>query len=555
MLSSLKISNFALIDSLETDFPDGFISVTGETGAGKSIILGALGLLSGGRADTKTLRNDKEKAVIEATFKTPSSALKPFFEENSLDWDESELILRREITPSGRSRAFINDTPVTLQTLSNISPLLIDIHSQHNNLLLRDPRHQRMIIDSYGDYDDLLNDCDADFRRFIKLHSRLVKLKKESDGLKQNKELLTLQLARLDKLNLKKGEIAELEQTSQFLSEAEEIHSALSMAYDSLEGAETNALSLLTESANALNAANLSLIENTEPSIPSRIEAVSIELKDICYTLRTLLSKAESDPVLLEKTDNRIRAVYETAKYFQTTDPESLVVKHNELKNQLASIESGSPELKELEKEASVLAAKLHNTAAEISLKRKECAEKFSRRIMEICRPLGLPNLRFEVKFTKGKIGAEGQDNIEFLCAFNKNQEPLPLAKAASGGEISRIMLAVKALVAERIQLPTMIFDEVDSGVSGEVAAKIGSLMRDLASSMQIITVTHLPQVAAAGTSQFHVFKEDNDNHTLTHIRRLAGDDRVNEIARLLSGDTINDAAILNARELLHLNS
>lgn len=554
MLSNLKIHNYALIDSLDTDFPEGFISVTGETGAGKSIILGALGLLSGNRADTKALRDGKGKAVVEATFRNPSDSLKHIFAINSLDWDPEELIVRREITASGRSRAFINDTPVTLQTLSDISPILIDIHSQHNNLLLRDTRHQRTIIDTYGDYDDLLNSCKSDFNSFIKIHSRLTKLKKENDSLRQNKEMLQLQLSRLDKLNLVKGEFAELEQTSLFLSEAEDIHTALASAYRSLEGAESNAQSLIAESIMALKNINLSYIENQDLSVLPRLESVSIELKDICHTVRGLLSKAESNPVLLEKTDRRIQEINETAKAFQTSDPESLIDLHTELKDRLASIEGVNPELKSLEKEATALASKLHKTADQITEHRKACAKEFSARLTEICRPLGLPNLQFEIGFSKSKIGSDGQDDVEFLCSFNKNQQLMPISKVASGGEISRVMLAVKALVAERMQLPTMIFDEIDSGVSGEIAAKMGALMRKLSSSMQIITVTHLPQVAAAGTAQFHVYKEDNLDSTVTRIRSLSPDERISEIARLLSGDTVNEAAILNSKELLDNN-
>lgn len=551
MLSHLYIKNYALIDEVEIDLPEGFITLTGETGAGKSIILGALGMLSGNRADTKVLRKESVKAVIEATFSRPSPLLKPIFDTKGLEWNDEELILRRELSSYGKSRIFANDSPVTLAFLTEISPHLLDIHSQHNNLILTDNSRQRQIIDSYGDYHIELAEFNNLFCQFSKMHARLAKLRHEAEENSKNKDLLTFKIEQLDRLNLKKGEFKSLEQKHKILSESTEIKESIIRALSYLQNDE-GVLEKINHIITDISGIDFSAYGSSEgPGIMERLNVVEIELRDIAETLQGFADMTENDPRLLPILEQRLSDIYHLAKKFGCKDPEELVEMHGDLRNRLCTLEGKSPEIIELEAETKILADSLRNKAERLTELRTECAKDFANNLLATARPLGLSNLRFEVEITKGKIGPQGQDKIEFLCSFNKNQPLLPLSKVASGGEISRLMLAIKGLIAKKIELPTMIFDEIDAGVSGEIAARMGLLMRRLADNMQIITVTHLPQVAAKGTTQFFVYKTDTDDSTVTSIRRLEAEERVQEIARILSADKIDEAAVMNARSLL----
>lgn len=555
MLSHLYIKNYALIDEADINFPEGFITITGETGAGKSILLGALGLISGNRADSKVIRSESSKAIVEAVFSRPTGTLKPLFEENGLEWDDEELILRREIAPSGRSRTFANDTPVNLSFIGEIAPSLLDIHAQHNNLLLSDNNHQRRILDTFGDYHSTLTEYHELFKEFSRLHSRLTELKRNALQNRQNRDIYTFQLEQLNILDLKPGEYDTLDKRQRILSESTEIKTRIRTALDSLSEAEDNAVDLVTTAVNSLAGVDLSLYQSEDdsdyPSITERLNVASIELRDIADTLSEYLDDTDGDPHELMRVEERLSEIYHTATKFNCRNPENLISLREELRSKLDAIDGDSPEIKSLEAETKTLADKLRKAADNLTELRKNTAKSFSQKLVETAMPLGLKNLRFEPAISKVKIGPEGQDKIEFLCAFNKNQPLMPMAGIASGGEISRLMLSLKALVAERMQLPTMIFDEVDSGVSGETASRMGDLMKQLASDMQIITVTHLPQVAAKGTAQFHVYKEDTSDSTITHIIPLSEEERVKEIARILSADEVDEAAMQNARSLL----
>lgn len=556
MLHHLTIKNYALIDSLDISFPDGFITVTGETGAGKSIILGALSMLGGVRADVKAIRKGESKAIIEGAFLNPPASLKPFFKENNLDWDDNEIILRREISLSGRNRSFINDSPVATSLLAEVSPSLIDIHSQHNNLLLSSQKYQRYVLDSFGNYNEEIQEYSELFHKFSEAHARLTILKKEAASNRTEKDILQFQLEQLKTLDLKKGEYETLDREYRLLSESAEIREHLQFAYQYIEQGDSNAISLLQSAIQHISQVDLSILgkDMAESSLHERLAAIDVELRDITRTLGGYLEGYDADPRRLPLVESRLSEIWQSAKKFRCEHPENLVEIREDLQSRLDSIEGSNPEIEKLETLTHSLASKLRKLADKISDLRLRNATVFADELVKIASPLGLANLTFRIDISKGKIGPEGQDKVEFVCAFNKNQPFQPMSKVASGGEISRLMLSIKALVAEKMLLPTMIFDEIDSGVSGETAFKMGNLMRNLADKMQIITVTHLPQVAAKGTSQYRVYKQDTEDATITHLKRLSTEEREHEIARILSGDRINEASLLNAKSLLNNN-
>lgn len=540
MLSHLEIKNYALIDHVSLDFPSGFTTVTGETGAGKSIMLGALSLLCGARADGKALSQTGQKTVVEAIFS---------------DACGSETILRREIAAGGRSRAFIDDSPVTLQQLAEAASRLIDIHSQHSNALLSSPAHQLEIVDSMSDNDALLSDYRELFRRFIALRKTLQTRMENVSRAKEQREFLAFRLENLDRLKPRKGEWDELSRLHDMLSDAGEINGRLNEAAYLLGASDTAAVARLAEARDALRKVDFSLLENTgedSSSLLQRLENLYVELKDVAETVTDLASAIEADPARLERVDERMDALHEAVKRYKVLDADALVDLHEQLRGQMRLIDGGDEDTEKLGKEYRSLREQLRGKADELSATRLKGASRFADELVALARPLGLPNLRFSALVTKGKLSVDGQDTVEFLCSFNRNQELQPLARTASGGEMARLMLCIKEMTSRKLNLQTIIFDEVDTGVSGDIADRMGRMMSRMAQSAQVITITHLPQVASRGAAQFRVFKTDSDDRTRTYIEPLDAEGREREIAKMLAGADLTAEALANARALLN---
>ncbi|MDE6095776.1 MAG: DNA repair protein RecN [Muribaculaceae bacterium] len=552
MLESLIIKNYALIDDLSLRFKRGLSIVTGETGAGKSIMLDALSLLLGERADSKAITDKSRKSVIEATFSAPDKSLRGLFDENGLEWNPSELIVRREVSPSGRSRAFVNDTPVTLPVLSSITGNLVDIHSQHSNIILSQSSSHLAIVDAFaGDADKLASYRD-DFSAYVALRGKIKKIKNQIEKNRENREFIAFQLEQLDKLKPKRGELRQIEQEFDMLSDSDQIREDLGAAYNCFESGDRSINALLAEAIGSISNVNLSLFgEEVEEELMTRLENLRIELKDITETVYDYLDRVDSDPARLAKVTARMNQLYEAIKRFKVADEEGLVRLHEELRQKLDAIDNGDEDVESMEKEARILAKSLKEKADELSELRIEAAGRLSGMITATAKPLGLQNLRFDIELTRGKLSSDGQDTADFICSFNKNMEMQPMGKVASGGELARLMLSLKSIMARCMNLPTVIFDEVDTGVSGEIADKMGDMMKRMGKEMQVLAITHLPQVASKGDSHFKVYKTDNASRTVSHVKELDREGRVRELASMLSGSKINEAALLNARTLL----
>lgn len=552
MLESLIIKNYALIDDLSLRFKRGLSIVTGETGAGKSIMLDALSLLLGERADSKAITDKSRKSVIEATFSAPDRSLRGLFDENGLEWNPSELIVRREVSPSGRSRAFVNDTPVTLPVLSSITGNLVDIHSQHSNIILSQSSSHLAIVDAFaGDADKLASYRD-DFSAYVALRGKIKKIKNQIEKNRENREFIAFQLEQLDKLKPKRGELRQIEQEFDMLSDSDQIREDLGAAYNCFESGDRSINALLAEAIGSISNVNLSLFgEEVEEELMTRLENLRIELKDITETVYDYLDRVDSDPARLAKVTARMNQLYEAIKRFKVADEEGLVRLHEELRQKLDAIDNGDEDVESMEKEARILAKSLKEKADELSELRIEAAGRLSGMITATAKPLGLQNLRFDIELTRGKLSSDGQDTADFICSFNKNMEMQPMGKVASGGELARLMLSLKSIMARCMNLPTVIFDEVDTGVSGEIADKMGDMMKRMGKEMQVLAITHLPQVASKGDSHFKVYKTDNASRTVSHVKELDREGRVRELASMLSGSKINEAALLNARTLL----
>ncbi len=554
MLKRLHISNYALIDTLDIALGPGLTIITGETGAGKSILLGALSLLLGGRADSRKSGASEGKVVVEGVFAADGYGLKDIFEEQGLDW-EAELILRREISPSGRSRAFINDTPVTAGLLAQVASRLVDIHSQHQNLLIGARGFQLGVLDALADNEPQRHAYSAAFRSYVDLRRRIAAIRQETERNRENAEFIRFRLENLRKLKPHAGEQKELERRQEILSDSEAISESLASASSSLSGGDTGILSRLHELRFLLQSVNLSLFDSgeadPETSIPARIDSALIELTDISETLASYMDRVDSNPELLRKTEDRLSALYDAQRRFNVKDEQGLLDLYASLERQYASIGGDDSRLPEMEQELKAKGKELRRLAEELSATRRAAAETFALRLTEVARPLGMRNLKFSAIVTTGKLGLDGQDVPAFQCAFNKNQPLMPVERIASGGEISRLMLCLKAIVASRMNLPTIVFDEVDTGVSGDIAARMALLMKEISANIQVLAITHLPQVAAKGDTHFKVYKEDTADATHTHIVPLSDEERVLETARMLGGTTVDEAALLNARSLL----
>lgn len=553
MIKKLSVSNYTLIDELHIDFSAGFSVITGETGAGKSIILGALSLILGQRADLKSLRRSDEKAVIEGVFDIASYHLRDFFDENELDYDEGECILRREILPSGKSRAFINDTPVSLAQLKTLGEQLIDIHSQHQNMLLADSRFQLRVVDTMAGDAALLADYREHYRRWRERLQAYTRLQEENRSGREEEDYLRYQLAQLDEAHLQEGEQEELEAELQTLQHAEEIKNELAMLQEFLHAEETGVVSLLNATLSRMRA--LSRLYPEVDEWAGRLESDYIDLKDIASTVDRSQENLNMDPERLAWVENRLDTYYSLQQKHRLASAAELLALRDSFAERLTRIENYDEELAALKHEVDEAESQVRNLAEQLTRVRRQSAANISSTLTERVKPLGMPHLQFEIEVsTRPQFDETGGDAIRFLFSANKNQPLQPVSEVASGGEISRLMLSLKALVAHAMALPTIVFDEVDTGVSGEIADKMARIMREMSRCMQVISITHLPQVAAWGQTHYRVYKSDTATATATHLVRLTDSERVEEIARMLSGSSLTAAALDNARELLNRN-
>lgn len=554
MLNKLSIHNYALINQIDIDFKDGLSVITGETGAGKSIILGALSMILGGRADTKSIGNADKKSIIEATFYAKNDAeIDKFCISNDIDrFEDNNFILRREISSSGRSRAFINDTPVTLQQLRDAAIRLIDIHSQHQNLLIADAKYQLQIIDSIANNVNELNEYKTQFKKYIEIRNRLNQRKIEISKNKENEEFLRFQFDQLQKIAPKENEQEELERKYEVLSNAESIKDDLRHIVNTLSDNEDSVLSQISALKSVINRLNLDLFNAESNDIKPRFESLYLELKDIAEQFGDYLSEVDSDPKELQSIEHRLNLIYEANRRFNVNNENELLKIKVDIESQLASIDNSDDDISALEQKKKSEGIKLKELADKLSQTRIKAADQFSSELIEMAKPLGMSNIKFSALVFQNKLTIDGQDSIEFLCSFNKNQSLNPISKVASGGEMSRIMLCIKAIIANCMQLPTIIFDEIDTGVSGDIADRMGEMMKEISDKIQVITITHLPQVASKGLIHYKVYKTDNEQYTTTNIKELSTEERIEELAQMLSGSKINEAAILNAQSLLN---
>lgn len=550
MIQTLHISNYALIDNIDIALHSGLNILTGETGAGKSIILGALSLLLGGRCDTKAVRNHDAKSVIEATFSADGyTALKEFCKTNDIDWDDETVILRREIAPNGRSRAYVNDCPVNLSLLQTAALHLIDIHSQHQNLLLASPPYQLRVIDSLADNAGRLATFTAAYNTYRLAVRRFKHARKAMEQARDDEEFLRFRHKRLKDARLVAGELEELEHERELLVNMADVKSTLGTVIGNLIDNEENVDSLLRQTVDEAERLG-DLIEDAD-SMTERLRSLRVEVQDIAATFAEYDRDLACNPERLDEVEERLNVLYDLLRRQKAESVEQLITMRDEMESRLQTLDSGDENLQELELAAKRAKKEALEIAADISKSRHAEAARFSEMLRERAEPLGMRNLRVEIVVRDTELSPTGIDHVEFLFAFNKNQPLLPVGNTASGGEISRLMLSIKSIVADKMQLPSIIFDEVDTGVSGDIADKMGELMRRIAGNIQVVAITHLPQVASKGGSHYKVFKEDTEHATVTRIRELSPEERIKELAVMLSGSDVNEAAMANARALL----
>ena len=549
MIKQLHISNYALIDRLDIEFADGLTIITGETGAGKSIILGALSLILGERADLKAIRDADSKTIVEATFDIAGYGLEPFFKEYDIDWDEHECIVRRELSPSGRSRAFVNDTPVALAALRELVTHLLDIHSQHNNMLLSNPQFQLSILDSIAGNADLLGNYHKAYAEYREAEQRLAETVTAMERLKQNEDYIRFQLDQLQAMQLQPDEDQQLEALQARLSNITSLKEALWSVENELDGEENGVLVHLTSVVQRLDEAERCLTEISGMS--DRVRSSLIDLKDIAQDVGNIMDTLNDDPSELARVDERLSSIYSLMRKHNAQNVNQLIDIQHDYERQLGEIDHNDEMLEQLKSQVEETFKTSTAIAADLSANRRQAATKFVKELLSLALPLGMKNLAFDVQLTPVKLSRSGADHVEFMMAFNKNQRLMPVKETASGGEISRVMLCIKTIIARHMQLPSIIFDEVDTGVSGDVANMIGEMMADIARAIQVIAITHLPQVAANGDHHLRVYKTDNERETLTHVEQLSDQEHVMEIARMLSGKDLNQAAIENAKSLI----
>lgn len=549
MLQSLKIQNYALIDHIQIQWAPGFITITGETGAGKSILIGALSLILGNRADTTVLKDEERKCVVEASFNIQQYSLEHLFEENDLDY-EPETIIRREINSKGKSRAFINDTPVNIRVLKQLGQYLVDIHSQHQNLVLKDNKFQLSVVDSYARNKDLLDEYAAIYKEYRDLENHHQQLKQQSEQAGADFDYYHFQYDQLEKVGLQENEQEELEEELETLSHAEEIKQNLTGASHLLSGEEASIVVRLREAGDYIKKI-LDFYPRVK-DISQRLESAYIDLQDLSNEIEVLNEQVEHDPQRIEYIRQRLDEIYSLQhKHHVATVQELLQIK-DELDKKLEQINSYDFQLEELEKQLQKKRQDLSEKAAELTETRQEAIPRIEERITSMLKELGIANATFRIHRSEADDFNEyGLDEVRFLFSANKNMEAEQISKVASGGELSRLMLSLKSLIAETQALPTIIFDEIDSGTSGDIADKMGSIMKAMSHNMQVINITHLPQIASKGDYHYLVYKHDDPTTTHTYIKPLEKQERVYEIAKMLSGEELTDTALQNAREFL----
>lgn len=550
MLLSVDITNYALIDKLRIDLEAGFTVITGETGAGKSIVLDALNLLLGQRADSKSIREGEHKCVVEGRFGIGGFGLKPFFDENDLDYDD-ETILRREVYDSGKSRAFVNDVPVSLAVMRELGARLIDIHSQNQNLQLGSEDFQTDVLDTVAEADGEVQGLHAAYRRWRDADGELCALRDRLEKAKNDEEYLTFQLAQLQDAGLHGGEQEELEQEEEMLEHAEEIKQNLYKAARLFSSEDRGLLSDLRECCGLL--ADIGQVYAPAEELHARMESALIELKDVDYELEAMGEDVEYNPERLQAVTDRLNLIYSLQQKHHLSTIQELLDLQSDMERKLSEITSADDRIEELQQETAHLHRVLEEQAAIVTARRKAAAETMQQAVADSLMELGMPNVRFGVEVSPRKeIGPNGADRVCFLFSANKSTRMQPLQEVASGGELSRVMLAVKALVAQLRQMPVLVFDEIDTGVSGEIAARMAAMMESMSrNGRQVICITHLPQIAAKGTAHFRVYKQDGEHGTVSRMQKLSHEERVGEIAQMLSGTAVTEAALNNARTLL----
>lgn len=555
MLQSIHIQNYALIESLDIDFHSGFSVITGETGAGKSIILGAIGLLVGQRADIKAIKTGANKCIVEARFNISSYQLEAFFEEHDLEYEDGECILRRELLASGKSRAFINDTPASLAQMKALGEKLIDVHSQHQNLLLNHEDFQLSVIDILANDEEQLTAYKALYQDYKRTSRELAQLIEQAEKSRQDEDYISFQVIQLEEANLQSGEQEELEQEAETLSHAEDIKGSLYKVDQLMASDDTTLLSVTKECMQALQ--GISRVFAPAQEWIDRLESCYIELKDLANDVSSAGEDVEFNPTRLEFVNDRLNLIYTLQQKHHVSSVDELIAIAKGLRTQLDAITSSDDRIQELTRQKEDLYNKVKASARLLTDMRTITAQEIEKQMQAYLVPLGMPNVRFAVELTPRKEpDATGMDNVNFLFSANKNGTLQQVASIASGGEIARVMLSLKAMIAGAVKLPTIIFDEIDTGVSGSIAEKMAFIMQDMGQAdRQVISITHLPQIAARGAHHYKVYKEDTETGTNSHIRPLTHEERINEIANMLSGATLTEAALNNAKALLNNES
>jgi DNA repair protein RecN (Recombination protein N) len=550
MLKKLSINNYALIDNLEIDFGRGLNILTGETGAGKSIILGALSLILGQRAESRYFFNQQRKCVIEGTFSIGGFHLKQFFENNDLDY-EAETVLRREISIDGKSRAFVNDTPVNLNTLKDIGERLIDIHSQHATLEINDPEFQLMVVDAIAGHEHALSDYRSKFRLFKKDTATLKQLVEKSGKAKADLDYFQFQFDELEKANLVADEQEKLEQELYLLSNAEEIKRNLAGAFYLTQESETAAITQLREAGHQL--ASLEKHSSQIAELNRRLNSTIIELKDIAAEIEAIADQTHVNEARAEEVNQRLSVIYNLQKKHRVNSNVELLNIQDELSAKIAEATFGDETIEKLQKQLEADKKTLEKLAGELSNGRKKALPVIRQQVLATLGEMGMTGADLKIDLNVVPLNADGADAVKFLFSANRGHALAEMSKVASGGELSRLMLAIKSLIAQNTALPTIIFDEIDTGISGEVANRVGQVMEQLAKNLQVITITHLPQIASKGDNHYFVYKDDDASSTFTRMRQLTNDERITEVAKMLSGDNPGESAMKNARELLSL--
>ena len=552
MLKQLYIKNFTLIDELNISLYPGFSVITGETGAGKSIILGAIGLLLGNRADSKAIKAGRDRCVIEAHFDLSRYDMQKFFDDNDIDYDADDTIIRRELTAAGKSRAFINDTPVPLTRMRELGEQLVDIHSQHQNLLLQKEDFQLNVVDIIAQDADQLKVYQKEYYAYRKAKELLEELKAEIAKNRENEEFMRFQHKELDDANLQEGELEQLEQEAETLSHSEDIKTALFEADNALSGDDDSILDKLKNATHQLE--NICDVYPSMADVAGRMQSSYIELKDIAQEISSSVDHVEFDPNRLDAINTRLDKLYTLQQKFHVETVTELIATRDRIAEQLSHIDNGDEDIEEKEKEVAALLVKAEKQAALLTSIRQKSAKAIEKEMKGRLIPLGIPNVRFEIAFAEKPLSGNGADKVSFLFSANKSTQLQPVSQVASGGEIARVMLSLKAMISGAVKLPTIIFDEIDTGVSGKIAEKMADIMEEMGlQNRQVLSITHLPQIAAKGSHHYKVLKEETENGTISHMKELNNQERIEEIAQMLSGSDITQAALANAKELLRI--